>query len=69
MAEQIEHLWDMRRALAAAKEVQENGNKVADAAADLCVGRLRYVDAATLADMKRELRDFNMTTHRWNDDD
>ena len=35
---------------------------------DLCVGRLRgnpHISGSTLSDLKRELRDFNATTHEW----
>ena len=58
-------IWDMRRAIRDAKETIENADKVAASIAPILRGRLRRCSPSDVAALKRELRDFNLTTHRW----
>jgi hypothetical protein len=55
----------MRQALSEASETMRAADSYAWNAARLIVGRLRHVNPGILREMKRELRDFNMVTGRW----
>lgn len=55
----------MRAAVSAAKDVQRAADQSANAMADLIRGRLRFVSERHLAELKRELRGFNIQTKRW----
>ena len=57
------------RCINQARETIKNGDHVIKTLAYLMVGRLRVVKIPgyVLAELKRELRDFNMQTHEWKD--
>ena len=52
-----------------AERTIQNSNRLVRGAADICRGRLRSADVSsyTLAQLKRELRDYNIHTGRWKD--
>lgn len=57
---------DMLAAVADARTTLRAADHIADGIARLLVGRLRNgVSGYTLAKLKHELRDFNMTTKTW----
>jgi hypothetical protein len=56
---------EIRQALSEAADIQRAADRNAGAMAQMLRGRLRHVDQWTLADLKRELRDFNMVTGEW----
>lgn len=58
-------LYDMRREISAARRTLENADEVAQQLAYLLEGRLRHVNQRTLANLKKELRDFNAHTGTW----
>ncbi len=58
-------LWDIRRALNGARQTLAAADTAASESAGLAVGRMRHVDTDVCAALKRELRDFNLTTMRW----
>ncbi|MGE0769878.1 MAG: hypothetical protein AB7L90_25850 [Hyphomicrobiaceae bacterium] len=62
-----ENPWElMRRALADADNTIRAANRMSTECAKVHSGRLRHVkDADVLRDLKRELRDFDMTTGKW----
>lgn len=53
--------------IAAAERLRFAARRHARAMAKLLVGNLREqdIDGSVLAQLKRELRDFNIQTHRW----
>jgi hypothetical protein len=58
--------WDdMNKAMGDAKAAFKRADNVANEMARLMVGRLRKCNPSTLRRLKRELRDFNMTTGEW----
>jgi hypothetical protein len=48
-----------------AKKTMERADDAANTFARTLVGRLRKVSRSTLAQLKRELRDFNIQTKEW----
>ncbi len=56
---------EMEQAVRDAERTMKLANICANQLARLLVGRLRKVDEEDLEKLKRELRDFNMHTHRW----
>lgn len=56
---------DMRRAVNAAREVNQAVNAQINALLDLLDGRLRHADKYRLKELKAQLRDFNANTKRW----
>ena len=60
-------LWDMRKVISQAENTLRGADEVATNAASILPGRLRKVSPHVLADLKRELRDFNMKTYAWKD--
>ena len=64
-------MHEVLQALADAKTTLQRADSVATDLLKLLRGRLRhvgtdYTSRTALADLKRELRDFNITTRRWN---
>ena len=60
---------ELKRMLADMRIQQDAADDCAEVAANLVVGRLKHVSSvSTLAKLKRELRDFNLRTHRWKDE-
>ena len=61
------NVWDeMRAAMGEAKERIRAADSVSEDMARLLRGRLRLVNSAyLLRGLKRELRDFDMTTAKW----
>jgi hypothetical protein len=59
--------WDeMNAALSEARSRMKAADDCATAMARILVGRLRKVTSSgALCDLKRELRDFDMTTGKW----
>lgn len=59
--------WEMRKAVKQAQDTICMCERYVREMADLCAGRLRLSRAShyTLRALKRELRDFNMTTGVW----
>lgn len=55
----------MRAAMAEAHQVQRAADQHAGEMARILKGRLRRVSPAVLADLKRELQQFNAHTGRW----
>ena len=58
-------LSDMRNEIGAAGRVLSNADEVAASMADLLQGRLQHCRPWVLAQLKRELKDFNIHTKRW----
>ena len=59
--------WDeMREAFKEAEIAVKAADAITNDMARMLRGRLRKVDGWLLADLKRELRDFNIHTSRWN---
>ena len=57
---------NMREALATARDVQNAADENATAMARMLVGRLQRINSAeVLRKLKKELRDFDMTTGKW----
>lgn len=58
---------EARTAISDARNTVDRGDFVIRELADLLRGRLRTarVSGSTLAELKRELRDFNLTTRSW----
>lgn len=56
---------ELRAAVSEAKDVMRAADSMADAMVQLLAGRLKNVSGSSLAALKRELRGFNMRTHRW----
>ncbi len=56
---------DMRAAVESARATFRAADNAADAMANTLRGRLRHVSGWQLAQLKRELRDFNIHTGRW----
>lgn len=56
---------EMQRALQEAADVQRAADANANRMASLLRGRLRHVGRYQLKALKRELRDFNITTGEW----
>jgi len=48
-----------------AQQTQRAADANANRMAEMLVGRLRHVRGIHLEKLKRELRDFNIQTHRW----
>jgi hypothetical protein len=48
-----------------AKATQERVDSIAATMANMLVGKLRKCSKFTLAELKRELRDFNIRTEQW----
>lgn len=61
----MSRLEEMQAALRDANATLYAADCVASTIARMLVGRLRRADCATLAKLKRELRDFNMHTGTW----
>lgn len=61
---------EITRAISAAKLANDAADENAEAMARLLVGRLHHIKSYSganyLTKLKRELRDFNITTKRWN---
>lgn len=56
---------DFWQAIRDAESTFRNADITASKMADLILGRLRKVDAGTLAKFKRELKSFNAATRKW----
>jgi hypothetical protein len=56
---------EMRVALREAEATLEAANNVSRQMASMLQGRMRYADSEVLKRLKRELRNFNMTTGEW----
>lgn len=57
---------DMREAVNEAREVISSADAFAESMAEMIVGRLRHIDSSwVLERLKRELRDYNITTGTW----
>lgn len=56
---------DLARALDEARQVQRAVENQGNSMLDLLAGNLRSLSPYRLERLKRELRDFNMTTKRW----
>lgn len=56
---------EMSRAVQQARDIDRAVDSQLNSMADLLRGRLRKVGPDYLAELKRELRDFNMQTRRW----
>lgn len=52
-------------AFADAKATVQRADLIAGQLAEILTGRLRRVPGGTLAELKRELADFNLKTYRW----
>jgi hypothetical protein len=64
----VDNIFDtMRAAVAEARLTMVAANEMARKIAPLLRGRLRECSGDDLAALKRDLRDFNLTTHRWKD--
>lgn len=65
----MNNVWDdMRRAVAESRDTLAAADSVSTEMANLLRGRLRNVlNEYALADLKRELRDFNIKTREWKD--
>lgn len=65
----MSNVWDeMRAAVLRSKDTLKAADSVAFDMASLLRGRLRHVSSKyILADLKRELRDFDITTGKWKD--
>jgi len=60
------NIFAVREAIRDAKYKMELMDRTADALAELLRGHLRHVDRGDLLiSLKRELRDFNITTGQW----
>ena len=61
--------WDdFWKSFADARNTMSQADSVADRMADMLGGRLRKCSGKTLAQLKRELRDFNIQTRQWKDE-
>ena len=61
--------WDdFRSAYSTARATMDQADSVANSMAGMLVGRLHKCSGYTLAKLKRELRDFNIQTHKWKDE-
>ena len=61
--------WDdFWKSFADARNTMSQADSVADRMAGMLVGRLHKCSGYTLAKLKRELRDFNIQTHKWKDE-
>lgn len=58
-------IWDMERAVADAKEIINNANRVYRDMGVILQGNLHHLNSWTLAKLKRELKDFNSHTRQW----
>lgn len=58
---------DMRAAVEEAKMTFRAADDAARSMALILRGRLKHVPSYILKDLKRELRDFNITTGKWGD--
>jgi hypothetical protein len=58
-------LWEMKQAINDAKQTIKAADDVANSIASILPGRLRHVSVWTLAQLKKELREFNAHTRRW----
>lgn len=58
-------LYDMRREISTARQTLKNADQVADSIAYLLKGRLKHVNQWTLANLKKELKNFNSHTGKW----
>lgn len=58
---------EMKVAMDAAQEVMRQSQYLSREALRIAAGRLRFmhIDPSVLAELKRELADFNMQTGRW----
>jgi len=56
---------DMRAAEVHARMTMQAADKVANDMAAMLKGRLRHVHSWNLAELKKELRDFNSRTREW----
>jgi len=56
---------DMRAAEAEARTTMKAADNVANSMAAMLIGRLRHVHSWNLAELKRELRDYNIYTTEW----
>lgn len=56
---------EMRAAVSEAKDTFAAADSTAHKMAGMLAGRLRHVGGSELEQLKRELREFNMKTHRW----
>lgn len=62
----MNNAWDeIRNALVVARDANNAANYHANQMAQLLRGRLQNVSVYVLADLKRELRDFNIHTKEW----
>jgi hypothetical protein len=61
----IAAVTELRAAVEDAEQLQRDINRQAHALAAILRGRLRHVYGDVLADLKRELADYNIHTHRW----
>ena len=60
--------WDdFRDAFSSARHTMNQADSVANSMANMLVGRLNKCSGNTLEKLKRELRDFNIQTHKWKD--
>lgn len=58
-------ITELRAAIEDAEQLQRDINRHAHALAVILRGRLRHVYGDVLADLKRELADYNIHTQRW----
>ena len=58
-------IYEMRKAVNEAAQVQRRADEIADIMARLIKGRLRHVGWTPLADLKKELKNFNAHTGEW----
>lgn len=61
----MNELNQMKKAVSEAQQTLKAADSVAGTMARLLIGRLRFVPGWILCNLKRELRDFNMTTYQW----
>ena len=62
----MDNPWDeMRRAVSVARELQKAVQDSSGSMGALLVGNLRHCRIGDLCKLKRELRDFDMTTGKW----
>jgi len=59
------NLNEVQNAVSAANNTLRDADRVASQMAGMLSGRLRHVSPWALAELKRELRDFNMHTKEW----
>ena len=58
-------LYEMEKEIRVAKRTLDNAEEASDSMARILKGRLRKVSPSALADLKKELSQFNAKTQTW----